>query len=237
MNKMKTTFVIISIILICTSCIQKPQKYSSSEIFSCGPNDFPSILVKRSLSRDIEKYDAFFLQFNDSLKTRDLPIVFRQLTCINECEQKIGISFFETKPDYIDCDYLNLWILVNYEDNELGIHIDTLNLRDSLNKVLAIKGKRLSTLCLNVTQNPEADSLADDPIIITLNVRAGNNKQLSRDDFNKLIEYMSVMTRITSTRADELSLKLWKKSYNHLEMRQKIAVCRLLGYILIVNIT
>jgi len=107
----------------------------------------------------------------------------------------------------------------------------------NVNKVLAIMDNNLSSLYEKVRQNPEADSLARPEILITLNVKTDSNKQLSKSDYDKLTEYMRVMTKVAIARIDELSLKLWGKSYLNLEMRQKLAVTKLLGYLLIVNIT
>lgn len=219
-----------------TSCIQKTQKAVSKEIYNCGPDNFPSILINSTLCEDTIKYTDLYFQFNDSLKTRILPITIRQIPCINERQQKIGIAYYESTLDNIEIDLTEFWILVNYDD-DIGIHIDAESLRDSLNKVLALMDNNLSRLYEKVRKNPEADSLTRPEILITLNVKTDLNKQLSKIDYNKLTEYMRVMTIVTMTRIDELSLKLWGKSYHNLEMRQKLAVSKLLGYLLMVNIT
>lgn len=229
---------ILFIILLFLANNQDSQKTSYANLYSCGADNFPSILVKSFLYGDIGKCNELFLQFNDSLKTRDFPIVFRQLSCINESEQKVGISFFETKPNYVDVDYLNLWILVNYEDanEDFGIHIDTTTLVDSIKKILVIHDKRNTELYDKIKKNPVADSLARPEILIDLNVKVDNNKQLSREDYNKLVRYVDAILNLSITRADELSMNLWGKSYNNLELRQKLAISRLLGYLLFINI-
>jgi hypothetical protein len=235
-KKMKVVLIILPLVLLCTACIQKPEKHATMGLFSCGPENFATILLKSSLCHEVEKYNSFFLQFNDSLKTKDLPIELRELTCINESEQQVGLTLFETKPDFVDNDLLNFWILVNYED-DIGFHIDTANMRDSINKVLAISDGHKIELYKNVSQNPEADSIARLAMLITLNLRTNQNHEISLDDYNKLIGYMSIVAQLSVNRAEELSLKLWGKSYNNLEMRQKIAVCRLIGFLLTVNIS
>jgi len=233
---MKFTLIYLYTILLLTSCIQKAQKTGSKELFNCGPDNFPYILINSTLCEGTTKCWDLYFQFNDSLKTRILPITFRQISCINESQRKVGIAYYESTQDYIEIDLTEFWILVNYDD-DIGIHIDAGSFRDSLNKVLAIMDNNLSSLYEKVRQNPEADSLARPEILITLNVKTDANKQLSKSDYDKLTEYMRVRTKVAIARIDELSLKLWGKSYLNLEMRQKLAVTKLLGYLLIVNIT
>ena len=233
---MKLTLIYIYTILLLTSCNQKAQKAGSMELFSCGPCNFPSILINSSLYKGTTKFRDLYLQFNDSLKTRILPITFRQISCINESQRKVGIAYYESTQDNIEIDLTEFWILVNYDD-DIGIHLDAGSLRDSLNILLAIMDNNLSSLYEKVRQNPEADSLTRPEILIALNVKTNFNKQLSKSDYDKLTEYMRVMTIVYMTRIDELSLNLWGKSYHNLEMRQKLAVSKLLGYLLMVNIT
>lgn len=233
---MKAVLIILPLVLFCTGCFKNPEKHASVELFSCGTEKFSSILFKSTMCLDSDKYYEFFLQFNDSLKTKDLPIELRELTCINESEQQVGLTFIETKPDFIDINLTNLWILVNYED-DIGFHIDTADMRDSINKVLAISDGHKIELYKNISQNPEADSIARLAMLITLNLRTNQDHEISLDDYNRLISYVSIVAQLSATRAEELSLKLWGKSYNNLEMRQKIAICRLIGFLLTVNIS
>jgi hypothetical protein len=233
---MKSSLIYLYTILLLTSCIQKTQKAGSKELFTCGPDNFPSILINSTLCEGTTKCRDLYFQFNDSLKTRTLPISFRQISCINERQRKVGIAYYESTHDYIEIDLTEFWILVNYDD-DIGIHINASSFRDSLNKVLAIMDNNLSSLYEKVRQNPEADSLARPEILITLNVKTDSNKQLSKSDYDKLTEYMRVMTNLATMRMDELSIKMWGKSYTNIEMRQKIVVCNLLGYLFMVNIT
>ena len=233
---MKTTLIYIFTILSFTACVQETHKLESEELFNCGPDDFPSILIKSVFCEDTLNYKDLYCRFNDSLKTRNLPVTLLQFTCENESQQKFGITYIETDLDFGDINLIEFWVLVNYND-DIGNHIDTANLRDSLIKELDISDKNLSDLYDKIRQNPEADSLIRPQISITLNVKTNAEKQLTIDDYRRLTDYMSVLARIAIARVDDLSIMLWGKPYSDLKMRQKETVCKSLGYLLQVNIS
>ena len=233
---MKTTLISIFTLLLFTACVQKNHKPASEALFNCGPDDFPSILIKSVFCEDTLNYKDLYYRFNDSLKTRSLPVKLLQFSCENESQQKFGITYIETDLDFGEINLIEFWVLVNYDD-DIGIHIDTANLRDSLIKELDITDNRLSDLYYKIRQNPEADSLIRPQIFITLNLKTNADNQITLDDYRRLTDYMSVLTRIAVARVDDLSVMLWRKPYGSLEMRQKETVCKSLGYLLQVNIS
>ena len=232
---MKTTLKYIFIILLFTACVQKNHKHTSEELYNCGPDDFPSLLIKSVFCEDTLNYKDLYYRFNDSLKTRNLPVALLQFSCENESQQKFGITFIETDLEFGEINLIEFWVLVNYDD-DIGIHIETENLRDSLIKELDIIDKNLTGLYDKIRQNPDADSLIRPQIFISLNVKTNADKQISMDDYRRLTDYLSVLARIVISRVDDLSVMLWGKSYGSLQMRQKEAVCKSLGYLLQVNI-
>lgn len=233
---MKKIVIFIYTLLLLTACVQKNDKHASEELFNCGPDDFPSILIKSVFCENTLNCTNLYYFFNDSLKTRDLPVTLLQVSCENESQQKFGITYIETDPDFGEINLIEFWVLVNYDD-DIGIRIDTANLRDSLIKEFDIIDKNLTELYDIIRQNPEADSLIRPQIFITLNVKTSSDKQISMDDYRKLTDYMSALTRIAIARVDDLSVMLWGKPYGSLEMRKKEAVCKSLGYLLQVNIS
>ena len=233
---MKKILISVVTFLLFTACVQKNHKLVSEELFNCGPDDFPSLLIKSVFCEDTLNYKDLYYRFNDSLKTRNLPVKLLQFSCENESQQKFGITYIETDLDFGEINLIEFWVLVNYDD-DIGIHIETENLRDSLIKELDIIDKNLTGLYDKIRQNPDADSLIRPQIFISLNVKTNADKQISMDDYRRLTDYLSVMARIVISRVDDLSVMLWGKSYGSLQMRQKEAVCKSLGYLLQVNIS
>jgi len=233
---MRTTLIYIFTILSFTACVHETHKLESEELFNCGPDDFPSILIKSVFCENTLNCTNLYYRFNDSLKTRNLPVTLLQFSCENESQQKFGITYIETDLDFGEINLIEFWVLVNYDD-DIGIHIDTANLRDSLIKELGITDNSLSDLYDKIRQNSEADSLIRPQIFITLNVKTNPDKQITMNDYRRLTDYMSVLTRIAVARVDDLSVMLWGKPYGSLEMRQKEAVCKSLGYLLQINIS
>ena len=233
---MKTTLLYLLTLLLFTACVQTNHKFTSEELFNCGPDDFPSILIKSVFCEDTLNYKNLYYRFNDSLKTRNLPVTLLQFSCENESQQEFGITYIESDLEFGEINLIEFWLLVNYDD-DIGFHLDTASLRDSLIKELNISDKNLSELFDKIRQNPEADSLIRSQIFISINVKTNADKQISMDDYRRLTDYLSVLTRIAISRVDDLSVMLWGKSYGSLEMRQKEAVCKSLGYLLQVNIS
>lgn len=224
------------IMIFAHSCKMKNQINYTDEIYGNGPLNFPSILVRSTHCIEPFSCENLYMQFIDSLYYRNLPIMFKQVTYIDEFNQNVGISYFVGEPDYIDIDLIEFWIQVNF-NSDLGIHIDTANFRDSLFHELELIDKESVQLYNKISQNPEEHSIARPHILISLNIKTSENNHISRKDYDKLVGYFEVLTSTTVARVNKLSFMLWKKPYIELEVNQKVAICSLLGYISNVNIT
>ncbi|NOX85252.1 MAG: hypothetical protein GXO86_04700 [Chlorobi bacterium] len=234
---MKSNLLYLFTILLLTACVQDTHKCRIKDLYDCGPDNLSSVLIKSIQCHNTIKNKELYLQFNDSLKTKSFPFVFRQVTCINEEEEKAGISFYETVPSYANIDYKQFLILVNYDDPDPGVHIDATKLADSIKRILETNDKSYAELYAKIKQNPETDSLIRPAILITLSVKTDQNRQLSKEDYSKLIDYMLAISKVSISRVEELSVRFWGKSFTDLTLRQKIVVCRSIGYVITIEIT
>lgn len=232
---MKTQVIYCFTILILKSCSQRQELINTrgSDLFNCGPDEFPNIFTRDTHHKETNNFQHLFIAFNDSIKTKHFPITYRHFTCINENEKKVGISFGESEPSSVDL--LEFYVLINYDDN-IGIHINADILRDTVINELNAKDIELAAFYDKIKQNSDADSLARPCILISLNLKIDERKQITKSDFEKFYKYIKEIVILTEKRAEELSMTLYRKPYNNLDMRQQIAVCNLLGYIVEINL-
>ncbi len=231
---MKNTLILILLIAFNSGCNQPETLLTPEEFFvRCGPNDFPSLLIKSVFCSDSIKANALFQQFNDSLQKRNFSVVFQQASCENVSNQSAGIVLIESGTSGVACTVPSYTILINFEDNNAE-YIKHENLKDSLFLAFEKIDKKLDKLYRDISKNSLADSLYRTEFNIDILFKTYANKNIFKTDYKKLTQILKLISSISAQRADQLSNRIWHKSFNSLNLQQKTVICRSLGFLIYV---
>lgn len=229
---MKNTLILILIIAFNLGCNQPEALLTPDDFFvRCGPNDFPSLLIKSVFCSDSVKANILYQQFNDSLQKRNFSIVFQQVSCENVSNQSAGIVLIESGDFLVEITVPSYTILINFEDNNAE-HIKLENLKDSLLLAFEKIDIKLDKLYRDISKNPLADSLYRTEFTIDILFKTDANKDLCKTDYEKLTQTLKLISSISAQRADQLSNRIWHKSFNSLNLQQKTVICQSLGFLI-----